>query len=195
MQVQVTPTASTNNEIRYLVWFDKSLASMIGNFIRPEGTLERGLVLHCNAPPRRGQTYSAQINPKSAMMHVELPASYGKAGEPKIRTVVNAESTTVDGETVIVLDRVEPARWASRTPRHIKLGARSKQHTAPIEYVSASATGDVNTLRQAMHVLKARVRDPALAAAIIAVCNNAPVLHAELGWNGTEMTARIVQSL
>lgn len=196
MQVQVTPTQATNGEIRYLLWFQKELAPMIGEFVRPEGTLERGLVLHCKAPARRGVAFAVQNNPNSTMIHVELPQQYGDAGGPKIRTLVNAESTTVDGETVIVLDRTTPRDWANRVTRHTKPGARSKKAAAEIDIALASLEdNDIQALKAAMQILKLRVHDAAVAKAILTVAHGWARHHVSLGWNGTELTAQIIQSL
>lgn len=196
MQVQVTPVQSTRGEIRYLIWIPKDVAPMVGDFVRAEGTLERGLVLHCKAPARRGVSFCVQNNPKSTMIHVELPPQFGNADGPKIRTLVNAESTTVDGETVIVLDRTTPRDWANRVKRHTRPGVRSKKVAAQIDIALASLEdNDIQALKAAMQILKLRVHDAALAKAILTVAHGWAAHHVSLGWNGTELTAQIIQSL
>lgn len=196
MQLFVTPTTSRlNSKVRYLLWFPKEVKSMLGDFVAVEGTLERGLVMKCNVPPRRGRAFSVQDNPKSSMLHVEISEEFGKATEPKIRTPVKADSTTIDGQTVIVLDRIEPSTWPRREPRRLYNRERSSG-TAPSELpAELPLHGDMEAFKAALAVLKRKVRDEELAKAIQIVIDQAPRLHATVGWNGTHIIAQIIQRL
>lgn len=189
--VSVTPSVGTTNpeDVRYNMSFPPEYAPLLGEFVRPEGTLETGLVLHCHEPEARGRTYKVVTD--ANWLVIQLPKEYGKAGVPRIRTAVFCESTTVDGHTVVIFDKTFPAEWAPRIPRKI----RNREPPRRAVPIVIDTTDKLAALRSAMVVVRRSVRHAELANAIITLIEVVPPLHAEIGWNGTEMTARIIQTL
>lgn len=127
--VAISITQQTATVFALSLYFPNEYASFLGEFVRPEGTIAKGLILHANSAGIRGVSYSVQP-PTSAggKLAIQLPISYTgvPVTSPKGMTELIAEGETVDGRSIVVFDKFDIGTMFDRTPRK-----RNKKLVAP----------------------------------------------------------------
>ena len=188
--------ATSNGTFSLYIYIPAEYRALVGDYVRPEGTLAGGLVLHAAVPPIRGTSFAVQTKPHpGARLQINLPPRFvgAEIAEPKALTPIAAEATAVDGRQVIILDRLDPATMYARVVRHRRTSKPSST-LAPTPATAVDAA-PLDRIRAAVAELRRVVRTRSAAEALATLVELARGEGVKIAYNGTELRATIEKDL
>ena len=172
------------------IYFGAEHVPILGEAVRPDGTLLGGLVLHCHEPYRRGYSYTVVKNKEHRdQVHIGLPSSYiGKKVEGlRHLTKITGEAQQIDGRWVIMLERFDVETMPIRAPKKKRLSSSS-----PSLFPSSSsvvAPTNLERISRALHTLRRVIRTKDQAEALTDLVELAHLENVKIRFNGTEIKA------
>lgn len=193
VSVSIAEWGGSRGKCGLLIYIPNQYSTLLGDYVRPEGTLASGLVLHCAAPASRGATYAVQSKPQSGRRTIALPEQFigAQVTSPKSLTPINCEGELVDGVQVVIFDRLDPKTMFDRQPRKVSKRL-PEEHPAAAASTSAS---HIEVIREAVRILRHRIRDAEAARALINLIELSKSEGVRISFNGTELRAVIEHDL
>lgn len=192
--VSISIAEEYGHKLGIQVYIPQEYKSLFGDYVRPEGTLASGLVLHCNVHEARGTTFAVQHKHASsnARMTLRLPERFIGAKLTNVKTVtpIKCEGEIVDGRQVVVFDKFDATEMYDRAPRR-----KRHKELPPITNNVATPNSNIDAIRDAVRVLRHKIRDLDTARAVITLVELARSEGVKLSFNGTELRAVVEHDL